>query len=267
MGANGPGLGSRFEVALTLEEQLEQANRQIEALEVLAERQDKIIREQTDVILYQKNRAARQEAELAEAGVDPLTGAGNLVGLMRFIAAIRKLKEKPVISLAWLDVDRLKALNLEHGIPRGSQVISQAKVAIQNAIGQAGAVFRFGGDDFIVFFMGMNAKKTMELFPKNPKGWAHLPFEAVLSWEDEKGETVWAETRTITLKGALTDWSEEDLTVPGTLGQPISGTFERLNYGWERTRRAGGDQIVWVSKKRKVMDDLLGEKRKFRVNK
>lgn len=97
--------------------------------------------------LHEANRA------LAEvAARDPLTGLLNRRGF--YAAAERRLSDARAADrtalLAFLDMDRLKAINDECGHEVGSAAIAETAAAIQECFRETDLVGRIGGDEFAV---------------------------------------------------------------------------------------------------------------------
>jgi diguanylate cyclase (GGDEF)-like protein len=83
---------------------------------------------------------------------DGLTGLLNRVGMNERIAAeMRRQARHPApLSLLLLDVDRLKAINDEHGHGAGDAALQHVADAIARSVRAIDASARWGGDEFLV---------------------------------------------------------------------------------------------------------------------
>ena len=86
------------------------------------------------------------------AMTDPLTGLYN----RRFVKeALKNIVEsarrglKP-LSVILIDLDGFKAVNDEHGHPRGDRVLCDVAAALKSALRQSDVLGRHGGDEFIL---------------------------------------------------------------------------------------------------------------------
>lgn len=62
------------------------------------------------------------------------------------------------VSLLFLDVDNLKALNSRYGHPTGSKVLTHVAVEAQRIIRALDHLYRYGGDEFCIVIPGTTAK-------------------------------------------------------------------------------------------------------------
>lgn len=105
------------------------------------------------------------EAMALEARLDPLTGAGNRRDFedrfWRMQQEARRRREK--LHLGYVDINHFKAVNDSHGHSTGDQVLCCVCDALRDACGAHGAVFRFGGDEFVVIVVGKEAEELSAL--------------------------------------------------------------------------------------------------------
>jgi diguanylate cyclase (GGDEF)-like protein len=80
----------------------------------------------------------------ATADTDVLTGALN----------------RRQFALALIDIDDFKAINDSLGHAVGDRVLSELTLLIQQRIRQTDAVFRIGGDEFVVILVGISAESA-----------------------------------------------------------------------------------------------------------
>lgn len=105
--------------------------------------------------LGQKRQLQRLEEELErlrqEAGrldQDPLTGLGNRAALSRWL-------EEQRLEAGWVvvcDLDDFKQLNDRYGHLAGDEVLRGAGQLIAASIRAEDRAFRWGGDEFVIFF-------------------------------------------------------------------------------------------------------------------
>ncbi len=89
--------------------------------------------------------AHRQQLQRAVL-VDPLTGAGNRLGLRR---RLDELGDRP-FGVLFIDLDGFKSVNDSDGHDVGDVVLSTASQRITAVVRGPDAVFRLGGDEFVV---------------------------------------------------------------------------------------------------------------------
>jgi diguanylate cyclase (GGDEF)-like protein len=121
----------------------------------------------------------------AESESDPLTGLLNRRAWDRLVEAesarFSALGDPTVVVM--LDLDRLKAVNDEHGHAAGDAYIQAASSALQAAVRAGDIVARLGGDEFGVLMPGC----TEALAPQRVG-----QIETLLSAADVKGSLGWA---------------------------------------------------------------------------
>lgn len=92
----------------------------------------------------------RRQAGLAAH--DPLTGLRNVrklnSELTKAVSAARRGERD--MAIMFVDVDHLKRVNSKFGHAAGSEALRRTGKALDEAAAGVGAVFRFGGDEFIV---------------------------------------------------------------------------------------------------------------------
>ncbi len=113
----------------------------------------------------QESRLAASSQQLENMAMfDSLTGLPNRT-MMTFqiekqiITSTRELK---MAALLFLDLDDFKKVNDSHGHDVGDQLIIAAAERIVDAVGEAGFVGRFGGDEFVILLHGVTAKAKVE---------------------------------------------------------------------------------------------------------
>lgn len=91
------------------------------------------------------------KALLDQVQTDPLTGLGNRgrmqVDLERRCAGA---SEEHPIALLFLDLNGFKHFNDTFGHPEGDKLLTRLGEALRNAVGEDGAAYRVGGDEFCI---------------------------------------------------------------------------------------------------------------------
>jgi diguanylate cyclase (GGDEF)-like protein len=99
----------------------------------------------------------------AQARTDALTGLANRHDLDQVLddAVTRAREAGRPLTFAMADVDRFKRVNDEHGHAAGDRVL-RAVAATLRAVPGAGAVIRFGGEEFLVLLPDVPADEAVE---------------------------------------------------------------------------------------------------------
>lgn len=101
----------------------------------------------------------------ATADTDVLTGALNRrqfdAYASRHLADFQR-NQRPS-ALALIDIDDFKAINDSLGHAVGDRVLSELTLLIQNRIRKTDAVFRIGGDEFVVILVGISAETAQSV--------------------------------------------------------------------------------------------------------
>jgi diguanylate cyclase (GGDEF)-like protein len=96
---------------------------------------------------------ARVHRELEEtARTDPLTGAGNRIRLGEDLRTVRARMGRLQQShgIVAVDLDRFKVINDRLGHLAGDEILRQVVATIRQTIRAEDAVYRFGGEEFLV---------------------------------------------------------------------------------------------------------------------
>lgn len=123
-------------------------------------------------------------AHLAEAqhfaDVDPLTELANRRAFKRDLErAIIDCREKEVpLSLAFCDIDLFKRLNDLHGHETGDRVLRFIAQLMAKHFARNGTVGRFGGEEFVVMFPGLDPAAAGQAVDKCRAALADLPLYA-----------------------------------------------------------------------------------------
>jgi diguanylate cyclase len=126
-------------------------------------------------------------AHLAEAqhfaDVDPLTELANRRAFKRDLEtaiAGARAAGKP-LSLAFCDIDHFKRVNDLHGHETGDRVLRFAAQLMVKDFSRTGTVGRFGGEEFVVMFPGVEVEAARAAVDKCRAAMADLPLYAASS--------------------------------------------------------------------------------------
>ena len=101
------------------------------------------------------------QRSLRDAATDSLTGALNRRGFEERLAALRE--RDSTVGVVMVDVDHLKEINDNHGHGAGDLAIRLVADSIRGAVRSADAVFRIGGDEFVVLLPDVAAAEAEHL--------------------------------------------------------------------------------------------------------
>lgn len=105
------------------------------------------------------DKAASAVSMVADLSVhDPLTGLANRRGLKLLGDEVLAMAQdsNSVVTMAFIDVDGLKAVNDAHGHDRGDQLLLAVSNALQDCCRNTDVLARWGGDEFVVLAMGVS---------------------------------------------------------------------------------------------------------------
>jgi len=95
------------------------------------------------------------DAARALAETDSLTGLGNRLHLTHHLGRLIDAADSR-FALLYLDLDRFKAVNDEHGHVCGDRVLKIVAARLKGAIRDRDIVVRVGGDEFVVILTGVS---------------------------------------------------------------------------------------------------------------
>ena len=75
----------------------------------------------------------------------------------------RAKRYKHCLSLIILDIDHFKKINDTYGHNVGDLVLVEASRILKSIAGKNDAVFRLGGDEFLIIFPSIKDRKTLQL--------------------------------------------------------------------------------------------------------
>lgn len=138
---------------------------------ILAEAQDQIVMSQVEL--------QRQTDELTRKTLtDALTGAFNRAYFNEELAkafASAKSGNTP-LGVIFIDGDRFKSVNDTHGHAAGDAVLKELARRSKEAIGQAGSVCRYGGEEFAIILPNADLAKTSRFAEVVRQSICSLPF-------------------------------------------------------------------------------------------
>jgi diguanylate cyclase (GGDEF)-like protein len=79
------------------------------------------------------------------------------------VVADRARADRSNLTVFVMDLDGLKAINDTHGHEMGSFAITETADLVRDILGEFGHLARFGGDEFVCCFAGMEHSRAMEL--------------------------------------------------------------------------------------------------------
>jgi diguanylate cyclase len=140
------------------------------------------------------------QKDYEELKIDKTTGLERRdifeIWFPKAIAMQRRAGEEAIkqISFALFDIDHFKAINDTHGHPIGDVVLGQIGQIIKKTVRRdSDWAFRFGGEEFVVVYVGCNQEKALELAEEIRKAVESTPIAL------PSGETIY-----ITISGGVT---------------------------------------------------------------
>lgn len=96
---------------------------------------------------------------------DPLTGLGSRRqhDAIAPLLAERAEAERALLSVMVMDMDGLKKINDTHGHEMGGFAIVEVSHLIRAVLDDYGVLYRYGGDEFVGYFMNMDQLRATEL--------------------------------------------------------------------------------------------------------
>lgn len=82
---------------------------------------------------------------------------------------VRCHKENKAISIAFVDVDKLKDINDNFGHCEGDRLLNRIATLIKNNIRKEDFVYRYGGDEFIIVFADADINEAKEIWSRVKK--------------------------------------------------------------------------------------------------
>jgi len=119
------------------------------------------------IALQEETRQLKEDAEALsrQAMVDPLTGAFNRKYFDEQLKArFQSVAEtEGCLALAFVDVDKFKAINDSHGHQAGDAVLKEVAARLRRVVAEEGEVCRYGGEEFAVILPGAGRRAAARL--------------------------------------------------------------------------------------------------------
>lgn len=98
----------------------------------------------------------------AVAETDPLTGLANRRAFQARLdkAMAQARADDTPLSVAFCDIDFFKKINDNHGHDTGDRILKMVAEALAEGVGEDAFVGRFGGEEFLVLFDGIMARRA-----------------------------------------------------------------------------------------------------------
>jgi diguanylate cyclase len=106
------------------------------------------------------------QGDLAEAQAvaesDPLTGLANRRAFQARLsrALAQAVADDTPLSVAFCDIDHFKSVNDNHGHDTGDRILKMIADALAEGVGDDAFVGRFGGEEFLILFDGIMARRA-----------------------------------------------------------------------------------------------------------
>ncbi len=123
-----------------------------------------------DIELQWKMRVAAKQKKIEESMVylDPLTGIGNRNKMLEdsenYLSC--SVADKSFIAVGLVDIDFFKECNDTYGHIYGDKCLKRVASVIDEAVGEAGNVYRYGGDEFLILLPGVSKEDILALGEK-----------------------------------------------------------------------------------------------------
>ena len=98
--------------------------------------------------------------------MDPLMGIYNRNFCNHIIKEQSKIKTRPPLSIAMVDIDHFKKVNDTHGHQAGDKVLQKVAETLKKTLGKKGILCRYGGEEMIVFLPKTKIQQAETLLEK-----------------------------------------------------------------------------------------------------
>jgi two-component system, cell cycle response regulator len=124
-------------------------------------------------------RLNRVEVYKEMAETDALTGLFNQKAMKEYLSAelLRAGRMKIPVSLGFIDIDLFRNVNKRFGHPSGDKVLAAVAEAIKNMTNKEDIVGRWGGEEFLIIFPGLDEKRSEDRLNKIKEKVSQLKFE------------------------------------------------------------------------------------------
>ncbi|MEN1760247.1 GGDEF domain-containing protein [Anoxynatronum sibiricum] len=99
---------------------------------------------------------------------DPLTGAMNREAFHDFLPlhTNKRIYGGQQVTVCFMDLDGLKGINDTHGHLAGDRALSLMATLVKEEIRSQDMFFRYGGDEFLLFFTGMGREEAFKIWQR-----------------------------------------------------------------------------------------------------
>lgn len=112
-------------------------------------------------------RRAMHQKELSDSIVylDTLTGIGNRNKMLKDSKTYieESVKKRSTITIGLLDIDFFKECNDTYGHIKGDECLKTVAEILNEAVGDAGCIYRYGGDEFLLLLPNVKEEKILEI--------------------------------------------------------------------------------------------------------
>jgi len=118
--------------------------------------------------------------------LDPLTGLGNRHGLAARMPALMRAAERSgaALTVALIDVDRLQAINDEHGVAVGDRVLQALAQMLRDNTRDRDLLLRWDGEEILVVLPDTVADRAFEVCERLRQAVEHYPWEELAAGLD-----------------------------------------------------------------------------------
>lgn len=129
-----------------------------------------------DRLRLQLNTVTREIEELRQHR-DPLTGAENRIGMLTTLRDMLSMVQRNVQQCCVIiaDLDHFKLINDTHGHLIGDKVLVAAVHYLQKNLRPYDRVFRYGGEEFLIFLPNTDLQTGLEVIERMRQGLAEGP--------------------------------------------------------------------------------------------
>lgn len=109
---------------------------------------------------------------------DILTGAINRVNMLTFLREKQESSKRDhqPCHIAMMDLDHFKNVNDTYGHPAGDSVLKAATQSIIQTLRPTDAIFRYGGEEFVIYLHHMDLNAAFQFVEKLRKGLSEIEF-------------------------------------------------------------------------------------------
>jgi len=106
------------------------------------------------------------EAVSRDRYIDPLTGVWNRLALEEFLPLLPKIAMERNVVVAFIDLNRFKAVNDTYGHPVGDAVLKFFATFMKENLKHKDFFARYGGDEFVAIMFDIDLETAKAFFEK-----------------------------------------------------------------------------------------------------